>query len=195
MSAHANSFINEVQNKGLYSETAQVVCLSVHATGLNNLVKELGKEEFEIRLTQFNLKFETLIQEFSGISPLLDLEGLSAIWGPMCDVNELETRAVKAALLLKKELHSLGAFSIGIDAGVAEVGNFGFSQQYSFEAKGRPRDTALQLASEICPELSFAILITDNVFQKIGNLQPMFSPVAKHSAQNGTNGPLYGIKA
>jgi adenylate cyclase len=160
-------------------ERRKITVLFCDVRNFTTLAENLAPEEV---VGLLNEAFEVMIDAIFKYQGMLDKflgDGFMAIFGAPLDDNIQEEHAINAALAMQCALLTLAEkwqqerginfrMGIGINTGIAIVGNIGSKQRMEYTAIGDTVNLAARLESAT-KELGTRILISENTYQAVTN--------------------------
>jgi len=162
----------------LDGKDAEITALFCDVRGFSRISERLGAARTFAWICDVMEEFSECIQRFNGV--LVDYIGdeVIAMWGAPVATTDHETLACQAALEMVKKLSGLNerwanelgepvSIGVGINSGLARVGNTGSTRKFKYG----PLGNTVNLASRVqgaTKHLKSKILITGNTAAKLG---------------------------
>ena len=164
----------------LRSERRKITVLFADVRGFTSLSENMSPEEIVSLLNEYFDKMIDAIFRYKGTLNKFIGDGLMAMFGAPADDLYQEEHAISAALEMQKSVQDLGEkfqqrrglefrIGIGINTGLAVVGNIGCNQRMEYTAIGDTVNTASRLESKT-KELGVNILVSDYTHVAVRNL-------------------------
>jgi adenylate cyclase len=201
----SEDILNEIIYAGkpseLYSQRKKVTALFADVRGFTNFSEQLSPEETVAMLNDyFEKMIEAVFKNFGHLNKFMG-DGLMALFGALRDDEFQEEHAVQAAIDMRtalKELQERWALSesrarealaslrigIGINTGLAIVGNIGSKQRMEFTAIGDSINLAARL-EQATPERGVDILVSEYTYVATRSRFP-FEPSGEISLKGKT---------
>ena len=172
----------------LGGQRREVACLFTDVTGFTSLVETLSPEVLGPLLNDYLVGMADIVFAHEGTLTKILGDALHVLFGAPGDQPDYAQRAVACALALDTHAEAfrqscvargigLGVTRIGIDAGVAIVGNFGGARFFDYTAYGDTINTAArletankQLGTAICVSAAVAARSEDFAGRPVGDL-------------------------
>jgi adenylate cyclase len=196
----SEDILNEVIYAGksseLYSQRKKVTALFADVRGFTNFSEQLSPEETVAMLNDyFEKMIEAVFKNFGHLNKFMG-DGLMALFGALRDDDFQEEHAVQAALDMRRALRELQdkwansesrardamtslRIGIGVNTGLAIVGNIGSKQRMEFTAIGDSINLAARL-EQATPGRGVDILVSEYTFVATRSRFP-FEPVGEIS--------------
>ena len=161
-------------------ERRKITVLFADVRGFTSLSENMSPEEVVSFLNEYFDKMIDAIFRYKGTLNKFLGDGLMAMFGAPADDPYQEEHAIRAALEMQQSVQDLGEkfrrrhgvefrIGIGINTGVAVVGNIGSTQRMDYTAIGDTVNTASRLETKT-KELMVDILVSDYTHVAVRNL-------------------------
>ena len=172
----AERILNGVETElRIEGESVNAVILFVDIRGFTKLSEKTPPKEIVHLLNHFFEKMVRIIQDHNGIIDKFIGDNMMAVWGVPCSVEDAEQKAIRAALLMIKEvsvwneeLKSKGlaevGIGIGINTGNVIAGSIGSSDRMEYTVIGDTVNTAQRCESVAKRQ---QVIVTGNFYSKL----------------------------
>lgn len=173
----ADSILIDGINPEIHGERRKITVLFCDVRGFTTISEKLTPEEVVQVLNIYLEKMVDIIFRHGGTLDKFLGDGLMAIFGAPLEDNYQEENALKAAIEIRIELVKLNeivqarhglelAIGIGINSGVAIVGNIGSSQRMEYTAIGDTVNLAARLEAKT-KEVHSNILVSEYTYNAV----------------------------
>lgn len=175
----ADKIVSSGEMPVVKSERRKVTMLFSDVRGFTTLSESMQPEEIVALLNQyFDKMIEAIFRNQGNLNKFIG-DGLMAMFGAPADDAYQEEHAIRAALQMRKEVTQLGALfkrdrnyefkiGIGINTGVAVVGNIGSDQKMEYTAIGDSVNLASRIESKT-KEFEVDILVSEYTYVAVRN--------------------------
>lgn len=175
----ADKIVSSGEMPVVQSERRKVTMLFSDVRGFTSLSESMQPEEIVAMLNQyFDKMIEAIFRNQGNLNKFIG-DGLMAMFGAPTDDPYQEEHAIRAALEMRKEVLQLGSLfkrdrdcefriGIGINTGVAVVGNIGSEQKMEYTAIGDSVNLASRIESKT-KEFEVDILVSEYTYVAVRN--------------------------
>lgn len=178
----ADSILTKGAHPEIHGERRRVTVLFCDVRGFTTLAESLTPEEVVQILNAYFERMVNVIFKYHGTLDKFLGDGLMAVFGAPIEDNFQEENALKAALEMRKEVEELNStfdgvsntklsIGIGINSGMAIVGNIGSSRRMEYTAIGDTVNLASRLESKT-KELGVDLLISEYTYNAVRGAFP-----------------------
>ena len=164
----------------LQSERRKITVLFADVRGFTSLSENMSPEEVVGLLNEYFDKMIDAIFRYKGTLNKFLGDGFMAMFGAPVDDPHQEEHAIRAALEMQRSVAGLREkfqryrikdfrIGIGINTGMAVVGNIGCDQRMEYTAVGDTVNTAARLETKT-KELKVDVLVSDYTYVAVRNL-------------------------